>query len=286
MSFFGSSPSTGSAFGGSSTSTSSGFFGDAPSSGEPFFGPVEGNSGFLLFDNQQHSGDDGGLPMDQRGYFDEAANVYKELEALGYDDIATTGATEPATLQTLLSDVATLILPEAERGSGFPDGDTVFNFVESGGNLLFFGGTGISGAQLDYINDTFEWEMTGSYSAYGNYDLNESGSLNGNELDVFLTGPDQLSENNGTSYLGIDSLPDDATVIYGREADNETILASIPSGDGQVFFVGWDFFNSFNQDGGWDEVFETLAEFSAGSQTDESALMGIPPEESGSAFFG
>lgn len=271
---------------GATPATSSGpTFGEAPSTpGGSFFGqPEKVDSGFLLFDNADHSGDGAGKPMDERGIEDEAANVYKEIEALGYD-ITTTDATDAATLETLLAEVATFLLPEAEGGSGFPDGDTVFNFVKSGGNLLFFGGGGTA-SQLNYINDTFELSLTGAYRADGDiHNLNENGV--GGAFSYFLDGPDTLYGNNGSSYLDIDSLPEDATVIYGQEGDNETLLATIPSGDGQVVFVGWDFYSSSSQDGGWDEVFATVVDVTAETMTEGAPLFGVASVDTSSPFFG
>lgn len=297
MAFFGSAPSSAASpsfppppdkapapLFGQAPTTSGPTFGEAPAKASgPFFGQaVKDDTGFLLFDNSAHSGDQGGQPMDGRGDYDEAANVYKEIEARGHE-ITTTSATDAQTLEALLADVATFILPEAEGGSAFPDGDTVFRFVESGGNLLFFGGAGVGGAQLNYINDTFDLSLTATYGG-GVLALNEAGLSGSGELEDFLEGPAQMYPNNGSSFLNIDSLPEEATVVYGQ--GSETFLASLPCGDGQVMFIGWDFFNSFHQDNGWDEVFETVAELTAETSNGGAGLFGVAPADTSTSFFG
>lgn len=230
-------------------------------------------SGFLLFDNEDHSGDSGGQSMAGRGTRDESANVFKEIEALGYD-ITTTDATDAATLETLLADVATFILPEAEGGNEFPDGDTVFSFVESGGNLLFFGGTNVPGTQLNYINDTFGVHLDGDaeYTRPQETQTRNDAALGADDdLLSFLTGSETLAYNAGTSNLHVDTLPEGATPLYISD-DDESVLVTMPVDQGQVIFVGWSFYSSFNQDGGWDEAFATVADLTAET---EGVIVGL-----------
>lgn len=212
-------------------------------------------AGVLIFDNKDHSGDLGGEPIAGRGSADEAANLYREFDALGYEP-KTTMAIDADTLSEHLNDVAVLVLPEAEGGDAFPDKNTVADFVNDGGNLLVFGGSGADagGPQLKFINETFGLELTGSYAGSGVYPLKPDA------LVEFLDGPESLGSNNGTSYLDKNFLPENSVEIYGRDGDGQTVLVFMPQGNGQLVFLGWDFYDSFSQDDGWDEVFATVAE--------------------------
>ena len=275
---------------GAPSDTGGSLFGDAADAGQPFNGTppdlassmftYKASSGVLIFDNVQHSSDGGGQPIDGRGTGDEAANVYREFDALGIN-VSATAATDGNTLAQLLAGVAAFVLPENEGGNVFPDADTVFHFVDDGGNLLVFGGNGTNSPnnapQLDFLNDTFGLELTGQYDASGVYPLSPGA------LAEFLAdgGPAQLGSNNGTSYLDMDSLPDDAVVIYGREADAETVLAFLPTGEGQLVFLGWDYFESFDQDNGWDAAFEIVAEL-----TTEVQVSGVADTSVGNPFWG
>jgi hypothetical protein len=270
------------------TTLGNGFFSSAADTGGTNFGQgpqVAGNlfeystaSGVLVFDNADHSGDNGGQPIAGRGTGDEAANVIREFEALGYT-VTATAATDAAALSQLLADIGAFVLPEAERGAIFPDADTLFSFVNEGGNLLFFGGSGAgtNQPQLNFINDAFGLDLTGAYGADGNYPLSPEA------LAEFIGGPANLGNNNGTGYLDMDSLPADATVIYGREGDSETVLVFMPQGDGNLVYLGWDYFDSPGQDNGWNDTFETVAELTAEI---ELAGVGVSNPAIGSGFFG
>lgn len=284
MPFFGSTPQTGSGVSSSPSGSGSSFFGGSSSTGSAISAvkengsallPGQGGSeetGVLIFDHQQHSGDGGGEPIAERGTGDEAANLYREFDALGHD-VTTTAETDGAALAPLLADVAAFVLPEAEAGNVFPDGDTVLDFVEGGGNLLFFGFSGAStnGSQLNFINETFDLGLTSSGS--GNYVLSPDA------LPEFLGGPAQLGHNNGTSTLATGDLPDDAVVIYGDGDD--AVLVFMPQEDGQLIFLGWDYFNSSGQDNGWNDAFETVAELTA-----EIEVTGVEAPAIGTSFFG
>ncbi|KXK16895.1 MAG: hypothetical protein UZ18_ATM001001219, partial [Armatimonadetes bacterium OLB18] len=179
----------------------------------------------------------------------EADNIAAAIEALGHT----------VTLQPLADDLVTqdltpfhvVVIPELVK-AGFdlnqaPVEGNLRNFVEGGGRLIVNGDVN----DLSVLNGVFEFGVS-----HGNVDVATTTGPALNDT-LFQTGPADLLDNATVETLAIDALPGDAIPVYANGNDASVVL--FPYGNGEVVFLGWDWWNSNppnlnGLDGGWHAV--------------------------------
>lgn len=183
---------------------------------------------------------------------DEASNLFYTLGQLGYNPIPFLYI-EEEDLEDVTATAGVIVIPEQEGGSLSEDLSdealTVLqNFVSDGGLIVAMGQS--VGKTADLIND-----LTGAdVSNGGSGDTATIQEAAGNT--VFQGGPSFLPNANGTYPLDVDSLPESASVFYAND-DDGVFAAAIPSGDGSVVFLAYDWYNGWpigHQDSGWVEI--------------------------------
>ena len=120
---------------------------------------------------------------------------------------------------------------------------SIRNFVGTGGTLVVHGSTGSLAAVL--LNTVFGY--TTANGGFANVDSTKTAAVDGT---LFVKTPDLLSPN--SLVVGIANLPVGAKSLY--EAGGVTTVAQIPYGEGNILYVGWDWFGAAPSgviDGGW-----------------------------------
>jgi VCBS repeat-containing protein len=186
----------------------------------------------------------------------EAYNLKRFLQANSYDLTETTTTTSSG-WTSVLADRSVLIIPELEReiytgttlASSLDAGavSTISSWVADGHRLVVFGGSGQPNALL---NKLFGFSTGHSYdSTFVSATKTSSAAHTSLASDVT-----SLYGNDGTGH--IENLPAGSEVYYATSGDRATV-AAMPYGQGEVVFVGWDWFDGKpfgSQDNGWVSV--------------------------------
>ena len=171
----------------------------------------------------------------------EATNVLIELLGMG-QTVNTFSGVGQASWATALSAARVLVMPENEFGDLVGDIDPgavteIQNFVAGGGSMIIFGGTAFSGNQAaEILNGFFGFSIANSGITVGGNSVLEADYAEGTQ---FAEGPATIPNNNGTHFL-VSSLPAGSRMIYTDMPG--TTVATIPYGNGEITYLGWDWF--------------------------------------------
>ena len=196
--------------------------------------------------------DDAGFVDTGNTFESESDNLQATLTA--QDDLVTTfTGTAQASFDGALGfarrpNVDVLEIPELEAASlapALPAGSvaSIKNFVANGGTLIVHGDFGGSGAAL--LNLLF------GYATASAGQVNDPSDRTAVAGTLFVESPATLPANN--AVWGLNGLPVGAKSLY-QTAGGVSSLVQIPFGEGTVFFVGSDWYDTLpvgSQDGGW-----------------------------------
>ena len=197
---------------------------------------------------------------------DEANEVQDSLESLGHK-VSSFDSVDAAGIAAALVGKDVLVIPEQEAESLLEDGgfdedalDVIRAFVRAGGKLIIHDTFGARASDL--LNELFDYSL-----------VQESASTSGSSKapgaigTVFENGPASLTDPSATSGLDKDSLPPNASSIYqaGLNGSAVSTVALFDEGDGQIVYLGWDWFeappgpDSSSEDEPWVEVLDLAA---------------------------
>lgn len=156
-----------------------------------------------------------------------------------------------------LTSMDKLIIPELEENDLAPDltsdaKDAIANFVNSGGTLIMF--CPDSGDPLTVLNDIFGWSLNDN-------GVNTPISLSGPGAALFPDESSTLPDLSATDSIDTTTLPANSVSIYTGDGSNETIVAKMPYGDGNVYVLGWDWYGAWplgEYDGGWNHLLRSI----------------------------
>ncbi len=182
----------------------------------------------------------------------ESDTIQASISSLGHTVSAFIDITESG-FATALAGQDVLVIPEQERGVIGPalsPGaiDTIREFVADGGSLVI---AGRFGADSNFLNTVFGFSTSSSSVS--------SSSLTGDASGTqFSDDSSSIPSHSATQAITTSSLPIGSLNIYG-DASSSTV-AVMPFGQGQVTFVGWDWFNAAPlgiRDSGWLQVLDS-----------------------------
>lgn len=202
-----------------------------------------------LFDNDTYVDSAGGSGA-------EADNMQASITSFGHVVSTFTGITA-ADFTAAFAGNQVFVMPEQENAELNPDLDdaaraAIRDFVESGGRMIIASdGTNANSWTPSLINAVFGLSVTNNTTVSDPTDRVLSGT-------IFDNAAAQLPENNATEGLDLVSLPADALNVYADAT--VAVVTIIPVGEGEIIFLGYDWFNSDPpnagaQDGGWQSVF-------------------------------
>jgi Ca2+-binding RTX toxin-like protein len=183
----------------------------------------------------------------------EAANVAASLDDMGHTSSEFTKISAGG-LAEALADADALVLPHILiRPLDLKNSaeEVVRDFVASGHTLILTRGS--QSYTVDFLKDVFGFELSvadGDTEAAFDLDAEADGT-------VFAGGTDPLTANPASATLARSSLPADSLTIYGNA--DESLVAVMGFGAGQIVFLGWDWFNAEpngTKDGGWLDVLD------------------------------
>lgn len=148
-----------------------------------------------------------------------------------------------------------IVIPELESGDLNPDLSDEFrtilaNWVASGGTLIGFDPG--SGDIINVLNSTFNFSLD-TNDLSGPINLTEAGS----GISIFDGAINELPNNDATDALNSLNLPEGSVTIYSGSGNNQSVVTSIPYNNGQIYVLGWDWFDAApagEQDGGWNDI--------------------------------
>lgn len=190
----------------------------------------------LVFDNASVVDTSGGSNS-------ESDTMQATLNMFGHT-VSTTTAVTGAGLTAALAGQQVLVIPEQERGSLISVLDAaaeqaIRDFVAGGGSLV------ISYHGTATLNTLFGFAISGSYPGSSTITADATGT-------AFEGGSATLTDANATTGLTTSSLPADSLSIY--TSGGVTSVAVIPYGNGQITYLGWDWYNGAplgGHSGGW-----------------------------------
>jgi|GEM_PF-6536101 len=200
----------------------------------------------------------------------ESDEVQAALTFLGHSVTTFTGITA-ADFSAALAGQDILLIPELEHGdlgaALSPAAITVISdFVANGGGLIILGH--FSNAP-NFLNQVFGFATAPAGSSGAGSSTRQS-AANGT---AFIGSPGSVAHNNVTLFLQTTSLPPGARPIYLSTGPfaGQTTVAWIPFSQGQIIFLGWDWFDAIPapgaQDGGWIQgVLDSAVHQAANSQ--------------------
>ncbi|MEC7765273.1 MAG: Ig-like domain-containing protein, partial [Pseudomonadota bacterium] len=205
---------------------------------------VSTTTGILLFDNESVIDSNNDVPA-----YDEAQTLVASLESFGHE-VEITEALDAAGLSAALEGKSIFVLPEQEQaalGTFMSEAgqDVIRDFVGNGGTM-FMG--------MDYrgtLNDLFGFST--SYSTAGSFEITDAAIGT-----PFEGGPASLQPHSATHGLLASSLPPGAVSLY-ESSTGYVAVALLPYGEGQILYLGWDWFSAMplgEMDGGWLEVLD------------------------------
>lgn len=203
-----------------------------------------------LFDNDTYVDSAGGSGA-------EADNMQAAIISFGHVVTPFTGITA-ADFTAAFAGNQVFVMPEQENAELNPDLDdaaraAIRDFVESGGRMIIASdGTNGNSWTPSLINAVFGLSVTNNQTVSDPTDRVLSGT-------IFDNAAAQLPENNATEGLDLVSLPAGALNVYADAT--VAVVTIIPAGEGEIIFLGYDWYNSDPpnggaQDGGWTGVLE------------------------------
>jgi len=209
----------------------------------------------------------------------ESDNIQASLEWLGRSVTALTN------LDAAIDAAGTLLIPELETGdlaaaiAGTGAESALRDFVRNGGRLILNGSHHPVAGNRDtaLLNLLFGYGLSGAITT-NTCTINE-GQAAGTRFDGAQP---TLPANEGSRALTVASLPSGARGIY-TNASNQTILALIPEGDGEIVYLGYDWFDAAprgTQDNGWIDILNRAVQDMAPSHVGSFFA-----KNSGSEFF-
>jgi len=180
----------------------------------------------------------------------EASNLIDSLNALGMS-VSTFTAITSAGFVEALSSSNMLFIPEIEEGYLILDSaakNVIKQWVDGGGTLFVFSEVD------DLIDDIFDLSITQSGEGHGT--ATKTAAAVGTPLE---NGPAEIGENNATSSVDAASLPPGSKSYYETQGA-QSYVASIPYGQGQIIFMGWDWYHPSAGDPRWLTVLELLTQ--------------------------
>lgn len=202
------------------------------------------NADIAVFDNPSFV-DSGGSSSS------ESDNVQAAFAGLGHN-VTTFIATDAAGINTAIAGKDVIAFPEFEIGTYLPNpaaSQAISDYVAGGGTLIKFGFSGNNGA---FLNTVFGFSV--SETSAGFVSLQQAATTG----TPFEDDAVNLSSNNGTEGLTVASLPVGAEAFY--VSGSVATVAWIQFGAGQIFYLGWDWFNGApvgSQDNGWLNVLDS-----------------------------
>ncbi len=184
----------------------------------------------------------------------EGNGVQRALAAAGHT-VTTFAGTSTDAWMNATKGVDVLVIPELGKTAGAPPlspGAMFFvkNFVSNGGTLIVDGGS--NGAHsTELIDALFDQALVQVASTAAS---TPTASVAGT---TYEGGDSSLPDNSDTGALGHASLPTFAESFYNNLAGDLTV-AGFQYGQGQVIWLGWDWFDALpppgNYDGGWNDT--------------------------------
>ena len=209
--------------------------------------------------------------------FAESDEIQASVAAFGHDVSTFTGTDGPSWLAAL-ANADTVVIPELEFGNlgaalAPAAIQAIQNFVNNGGKLIIAGHAGANAE--NFLDRVFGFDVEERISG-GPISRTADASGTG-----FAGAPDSLEANVVTAALLADSLPANAVSLYDNPLGNSAVT-QFSVGSGQLFYLGWDWFNASPspgvQDNGWMEVLG-LALGQAGAMIPPSEQMFVDPTD-------
>ncbi|MBN2389548.1 MAG: YncE family protein, partial [Anaerolineae bacterium] len=212
-------------------------------SGLPFIAnqTLAGSAVIAVFDDPAYVDTGGGTDS-------ESDNVQAGLAAMGHIVVPFTGIDEMA-WSTALAGANVLVIPELEVNSNLGNNlspavrAVVADFVNQGGGLIeFYQGPA-------FLNPVLGLSLNSGDGGNSNITSAAVGT-------AFQGGPATLPGNDATWGLDSSTFPPGGLAIYSS-GGNSAEVAWLPYGDGQIVYLGWDWYDAAppgNQDGGWLDV--------------------------------
>lgn len=167
----------------------------------------------------------------------------------------------------LSSSGSKLLIPELERGDLLPDlsdnaKSSIESFVYNGGKLVMF--EPCSGDLVDVINNIFSFSLgsSGGGESCGGITTPVSLTEGGSSLFPGMLSP-EIPSNNGSSSIDTTTFPVGSVIVYEGSGSNEAVVSMIPYGSGEIYILGWDWYDAVpngNQDDGWNAVLQAILE--------------------------
>jgi uncharacterized repeat protein (TIGR01451 family) len=185
----------------------------------------------------------------------ESDNIQASASSFGHSVTTITGITA-ADFTSGLAGQQVLLIPDLEIADLAPDlvtevQDLIRNFVSSGGRLVITNSDDNSNAG-NFLNTVFGFSLTSDTS---NTEVTSDISAAAGQT-LFAGQIATLPANDAT--MGLGNLPTGGISVYDT-AFNSSMVLIIPSGQGEIIYLGYDWFNSDpptagQQDGGWQAV--------------------------------
>ncbi len=202
------------------------------------------------------------VQIDEGNLFAEGSNMLASLKSEGHE-VVTFDEISAAELSLRLSQTDLLIIPELERKDLFADMDTEMiqilkEYVQNGGGLIICGVVAPNEANsanaLKILNGVFGFKLEAdAISLSGMSDLATTEATE----TTYSTTPNSIVNNNSIAFL-TGGFPNGSKRVYhDTQNNNNTTVALLPFGDGEIAYLGWGWWNAAPngaQDNGWLEV--------------------------------
>jgi len=195
--------------------------------------------------------------FDPIDYGSESSNLMFALEELGFP-LDTTSATDSASIAALIDGKDIVFFPEYTPTFTAGTLAILKAFVDGGGTMVLVGGY----RHTTWVNTAFGWSLATAGSWSGREEMPKSDEAGDTP---YGGGPASIPANDGSQLLESTALPDSAIIVYeGPEGSNDGSVVVLPSGDGRLVYMGWDWYDGkpFGvQDGGWLKLLKLSAAF-------------------------
>jgi len=198
----------------------------------------------------------------------ESLNVQASLVSLGYGVSTFTGLSG-ADWQSAAASADVILLPEqSEQGFDPTLAESldpaavaaIRSFVADGGGFIIHSHPDFFRNDVNFLNEIFDFSIAAVASPNSAQDL-----VAGAAGTAFEGGPLTIADLSAIGFIG--ALPAGATPIY-QEAFDQVSVAILPFGDGEIVYLGWDWFDAAplgSSDGGWLEVLDLSIQQVGGS---------------------
>ena len=175
--------------------------------------------------------------------------IYMDSVSIKYETFTSVSQSSWADIGTK-ADI--IMIPELEKGDLLPAltsgaQNAISNFVGNGGTLVMFCPS--SGDPINVINSTFGFSISGEGGT-----ATEPISLSSEGSSLFAGLSATIPNWSATSSMDKSTLPVGSITIYEGSGTNESVVTKITYGSGQIYMLGWDWYNAAPQgdwNGGW-----------------------------------